>query len=126
MQESPGLLDSARRLFATLLGVVTTRVELLANEWQEERLRLAEMLLFALFSAFCLGVGMVLLTMFLVVLFWDEHRLAVLASLSLFFFVLGAWLIGLLRSRMRQGSRLFSVSLAELNKDRASLGARDE
>lgn len=126
MQESHGLLDSARRLLSTLLGVVTTRIELLANEWQEERLRLAEMLLFALFAIFCFGMGVVLLTMFIVVLFWDEHRLAVLAMLSLLFLVLAGWLTLLLRSRVRQGSRLFSASLAELSKDRESLGVRDE
>lgn len=126
MSDNPGLLDSARRLFATLLGVVTTRIELLANEWQEERLRLAEMLFFSLFAAFCFGLAVILLTMFIVVLFWDEHRLAVLAMLSLFFLSVGVWLTLLLRSRMRQGSRLFSVSLAELSKDRESLGARHE
>lgn len=126
MQESHGLLDSARRLLSTLLGVVTTRIELLANEWQEERLRLAEMLLFALFAIFCFGMGVVLLTMFIVVLFWDEHRLAVLAMLSLIFLALAGWLTLLLRSRVRQGSRLFSASLAELSKDRESLGVQDE
>lgn len=126
MPENSGLLDSAKRAISTLIGVVTTRIELLANEWQEERLRLAEMLLFSLFAAFCFGMGVVLLTMFIVVLFWDEHRLAVLALLSLVFFVFGGWLVMLLQSRMRQGSRLFSVSLAELSKDRESLGVRDE
>ena len=126
MPDSPGLMDSAKRLFSTLLGVVTTRLELLANEWQEERFRLAEMLLFALFAAFCFGMGVVLLTMFIVVLFWDEHRLAVLAILSLSFLAAGGLLTVLLRDRMRQGSKLFSVSLAELNKDAELLGTRDE
>lgn len=126
MPEGSGLKAAAKRLFTTLLGVVTTRLELLSNEWQEERLRVKEMLLFTLFAAFCLGMGIVLLTMFIVVLFWDEHRLAVLAVLSLVFFVLGIWFAVLSRSRIRQGSKLFSVSLAELNKDSELLGARDE
>jgi uncharacterized membrane protein YqjE len=71
-------------------------------------------------------VGVVLLTMFIVVLFWDEHRLAVLAILSLIFFVFAGWLAMLVRNRARQGSGLFSASLAELRKDRESLGGRHE
>jgi uncharacterized membrane protein YqjE len=126
MPESSGLLASLRRLLATLTGVVATRLELLANELQEERLRLVQMLLFALFAVFCLCMGVLLLSLFLVVLFWDEHRLAVLAGLTLAFFAAGGWLLLLLRSRWRQGSRLFSASLAELAKDRQALGDRHE
>ncbi len=125
MPESSGLLGSVRRLLSTLAGVVATRLELLANEWQEERLRLVQMLVFALFAVFCFCMGVLLLALFLVVLYWDEHRLAVLAALSMAFLVSGGWAAMMLRSKL-QGSKLFSVSLAELAKDRTSLGERHE
>lgn len=126
MPETSGLLGSAKRLLATLTGVVATRLELLANELQEERLRLVQMLIFVLFAVFCFCMGVLLLALFLVVLFWDEHRLVVLAALSVAFFVSGGVLVMLLQNKLRQGSKLFSVSLAELTKDRKSLGEQHE
>ncbi len=126
MPDHPGLLDSAKRLLATLVGIVATRLELLANEWQEERLRLAQILFLALFAAFCLCTGLVLLALFIVVLLWDEHRLAALGVLSLVFLVSAAWMGMTLQNKLRHGSKLFSVSLAELTKDRRSLGDTHE
>jgi uncharacterized membrane protein YqjE len=126
MPEHSGLLDSVKRLFVTLAGVVATRLELLANEWQEERLRLVQMLFLALFAFFSFCVGVVLLAIFVVVLFWDEHRLGVLAALSLAFFVSAAWMGVALQNKLRHGSKLFSASLAELAKDRESLGEQHE
>ncbi len=119
-------MESVRRLLSTLTSIVSTRLELLANELQEERLRLTQMLLFFSFALFCFGMGILLLTVFIVVLFWDDHRLAVLGALSILFFASGTLAAMLLRSKAQAGSRLFSASLAELARDRAQLGADDE
>jgi uncharacterized membrane protein YqjE len=126
MPEAPGLLGSIKRLLATLSEVVATRLELLSNEWQEERLRLLQVLLFALFAVFSLCMALLLLVFFLVVLFWDEHRLSVLAVLSIGFLITGGVLLLMLQSKLRKGSKLFSASLAELQKDRAALGEHHE
>ena len=126
MPEHSGLLGSAKRLLSTLIGVVATRLELLSDEWREERLRWLQMFLFASFAVFCFCMGVMLLAFFLVVLFWDEHRLVVLASLSFAFFVSGGWLVVKLKSKWLLGSKLFSVSLAELTKDRKALGDHHE
>ena len=119
-------MGSVRQLLSTLTSIASTRLELLANELQEERLRITQMLLFALFALFCFGVGILLLTTFIVVLFWDDHRLAVLGALSALFFALGTLMAMLLRSKAQAKSRLFSTSLAELTEDRAQLSAGDE
>ena len=121
-----GLMGSIKQLLSTLTSIASTRLELLANEVQEERLHLTQMLLFTLFALFCFGVGILLLTAFIVVLFWDDHRLAVLGALSALFFALGALTAMLLRSKAQAKPRLFSASLAELSKDRAQLNAGDE
>lgn len=124
-EANPGLMGSLKRLLSTLLSIATTRLELLANELQEERLRLAQMLLFALLALFCFSVAVLLLAMFVIVLFWDEHRLAVLAGLSALFFLSGTLVAVLLRSKARAGSGLFSASLAELAKDSEQLERGD-
>ena len=121
-----GLMGSVKRLAATLTSIVSTRLELLANELQEERLRLTQMLLFALFALFCFGMALLLFTVFIVVLFWDDHRLAVLGALSLVFFASGTLAAVLLRGKAQEKSRLFSASLAELERDREKLGAGRE
>lgn len=121
-----GLIGSVKRLTATLASIVSTRLELLANELQEERLRLTQMLFFALLALFCFGMGLLLLTVFIVVLFWDNHRLAVLGALSVIFFVSGSLVAVLLRGKAQEKSKLFSASLAELDKDREQLGAGRE
>lgn len=125
-EASPGLMGSIRQLLSTLTSIVSTRLELLANELQEERLHLTQMLLFVLFALFCFGMGLLLLTVFIVVVFWDDHRVAVLGVLCTLFFALGAVMTLLVRSKMRVKSKLFSASLAELAKDRQHLNARDE
>jgi len=125
-EASSGLMGSVRQLLSTLTSIASTRLELLANELQEERLRITQMLLFALFALFCFGVGILLLTTFIVVLFWDDHRLAVLGALSALFFALGTLMAMLLRGKARAKPRLFSTSLAELTEDRAQLSAGDE
>lgn len=119
-------MESIKRLLSTLTSIVSTRLELLANELQEERLHLTQMLALALFTLFCFGIGVLLLTAFIVVLFWDEHRLAVLGTLSVVFFALGVLATVLLRSKMEAKSKLFSVSLAELANDREQLSTRHE
>lgn len=125
-EASPGLLGSAKRLLSTLTSIVSARLELLANEFQEERLRLTQMLFFAFAALFCFGMGVLLLTVFIVVLFWDDHRLAAIAVLGILFFAAGTLLTLLLRSKAGERSVLFSASLAELAKDRRHLDGMHE
>lgn len=125
-ETSSGLMRSVKRLLSTLTSIVSTRLELLANELQQERLRLTQMLLFALCALFFFGLGVLLLTLFIVVLYWDDHRLAVLGGLSAVFLALGTLAAMLLRNKAQAGSRLFSDSLAELAKDREQLRAEHE
>jgi len=119
-------MGSVKQLLSTLISIVSTRLELLANEVQEDRLRLAQMLLFSVLALFCFGLGVLLLTVFAVVIFWDDHRLAVPGVLCVFFFALGTVMALLLRGKAQAKSKLFSASLAELSRDREQLGAGHE
>lgn len=114
-------MDSAKRLASTLIAIVSTRLELLANEVQEERLRLMQMFFLSLSALFCFGMGVLLLTVFITVLFWDEHRLAVLGGLCILFFVLGTLMAMFLRNKAQSRPKLFSASITELARDREQL-----
>lgn len=114
---SSGLLGSLKRLLSTLTQIASTRLELLANELHEERLHLERMFVGFFFALFCFGMSILLLTVFIVVLFWDTHRFLVLGGLSALFLVIGALLAMHLQKMAQTKSKLFSVSLAELAKD---------
>jgi uncharacterized membrane protein YqjE len=117
-----GLLGSIKRLLSTLTSVASTRLELLANELYEERLHLEQMLLYFVSALFCFGMTIMLLTVFIVVLYWDDHRLLLLGGLSTVFLVAGLMLAMRLQKIMQNKSKLFSVTLAELAKDKDLLG----
>jgi uncharacterized membrane protein YqjE len=119
--QGAGLLGSVKRLASTLIEIVSTRLELLANELQEERLHLTQMFFLSLLALFSFGMALLLLTIFITVLFWDDHRIAVLGGLCALFFMSGILIALLLRSKAKSRPRLFSASLAELAKDREQL-----
>jgi len=119
--QGAGLMDSVKRLASTLISIVSTRLELLANELQEERLHLTQMFFLSLLALFCFGMALLLLTIFITVLFWDDHRIAVLGGLCALFFMSGILIALLLRSKAQSRPRLFSASLAELARDREQL-----
>ena len=120
-EQPPPLARSLRGLAATLLGLAQVRLELLSVEAREEALRLGEILLYGAIALTMLSVGVAFFAIFLTVLLWDSHRLLALAVFATLFLsggIVAAWVA---RDRVRQGSRLFTESIRELQKDRAKL-----
>lgn len=124
MAESTGLMESLKRLTGTLLAIFQTRLELLSNEMEEERLRIKQMLLYGSVALFFFGLAIMLLTAFIVVLFWDSYRLLVLGGFAALFFVAGLLVLNALRRVAQEKSKLFSASLAELADDGDRLDSR--
>lgn len=119
---SAGLLGSLKSIAATLIASGRTRLELLGNEIEEEKLRAIHMLLMALGLVFCLGVGVLLAVAFLAVMYWDS-RLQVLGGFACLFVVLGGLFFRALRSAAQRPAPLFSASLSELEEDLRQLKA---
>ncbi len=118
-----GLFESLKTLSGSLIAIVHTRLELLSNDIAEERAHLTSLLVLGLVALFCLGVGVVLLTILIAVAFWESHRLAALGGLTGFFLAAGAGLVWLAMHKARTRPRLFEASLAELSRDRQQLGS---
>ena len=102
---------------STLLAIIQTRLELLANEIEEERLRVWQMLFYGGVALFLFAMAAMLLTVFVVVVFWDSYRLQVLGGLAVLFFVAGLLVWNALRSMTQERPKLFSTSLSELSDD---------
>ena len=111
-----GLLYSIRHLASSLLAAAQTRIEILVTEIEEQRVRLEQMLLVALGAVFCLAMGIVLCVAFIVVFFWDTHRLAAVGFLAA-----GALLGWTLRNQAKSRPKLFAATRGELAKDQATL-----
>lgn len=116
-----GLLGAARGLLASLLEMGETRLQLASTELEEERLRLAELLLYATFSLFFLGVGLVLAALLLVLLVDAAHRMQALAVVTAVY--LGAGVSGavLWRRKARNKPPLLGATIDELRRDQAAL-----
>ena len=112
-----GLFHSLRAVLATLLATVRTRGELLQVELEEERLRIAGIALFALAAAFFLAMAVLVLSFFVILLFWDGNRVMASGLLGLAYLLIGLVFGLVARQRARTKSKLFSASLAELAKD---------
>ena len=116
-QPAEGLLNSLKNLAVTLIAIIHTRLELLSTDLEEGRERLISLLAMIFVSLFCLCFGAVLLTLLIVVIFWDTHRLLALGTLTGLFIAAGA-VLGIMALRaLKSMPRMFEASLAELIKD---------
>ena len=116
-----GLWRALKALLAALSAALHTRLDLLATELEEERERLKQTLVLALLLFFGLGLGFILLTIFLVALFWERGWLAALGALAAVYLAVGIVAAFKLRSRMLSRPGLFPATLGELAKDRDRL-----
>lgn len=119
------LAGSLRGFLDAGLATAQTRLELLAVEAQEEKLRLSALLFNTLLSAVFLGFGVVFLAVFLTVLWWDEHRLLALGLGTVALLVAGILTARNAAHEVKRGSRLFAASLGELARDREALRQRE-
>lgn len=118
------LLESLRGLAKTFVALVQTRIEIFASEIDEERARLARIVVLGVMAAFCGGLALVLLVLLIVVVFWDINRLLAIGVIA---GVLAAGALGALialRNAVRQRPKFLSATLAELRKDEKELARR--
>jgi uncharacterized membrane protein YqjE len=120
-----GPIASARALGATLLEILHTRIELAVVELQEEGQRRKEMLVLAAVAGAFLALAALLLAAFVVVLFWDSHRVLAAGAVTAAYLGVGLWALARLRSQAREAPPPFEATLAELAKDVETLRGRD-
>jgi uncharacterized membrane protein YqjE len=119
-----GVLASLRRLISTFVGVVHTRVELIAREFERERIRLTRLLIAGVLALFFFALGAITFTVFIIVLFWDSQRLAAIGFLTVLYFAIGIGLAVFAKRDAARGARPFAATVAQLKKDREELVSR--
>jgi uncharacterized membrane protein YqjE len=118
MSDATGLMVSIRRLLDTMLSIVQTRVELLATELEDERVRIGQLLLYGAIAFFLFGMAILLVTTLIVAAYWDNHLLLVLSGLAALFVIAGSFAVLAFRKIAQKRFRFFSGSLDELAEDR--------
>ena len=119
-----GLFTSIAQLLATAIGIAQTRLELLSTELQEEVHRVAEIMVYAAITALAAGVGLFLLALVIIFVFWDTHRMAASIGVTSTFLLIAVVAGLVLRAKVRAKPPLLDATLAELKKDRATLLSR--
>jgi len=115
------LLESLRNLARTFLAIVQTRLEIFASEIDEQRALLARIAVLSAIAAFCLGLAVILVVLFIVVLFWDTNRLLAIGVLAGVFAAGGIAACLMLAAVIARRPKLLAATLAELRKDRTKL-----
>lgn len=111
------IAETAGRLAATLLAMVQTRMELASVEMEEQSRRYLGLVLMSLLALFLFGIAIMLVALFVIILFWDTHRVAAVLGMAAVF-ALAAAVIGLrVRAGFAAQPALLSATMAELQKD---------
>lgn len=118
------LFRSLSNLLATAIAIGHTRLELLSTELQEEVHRVAQIMVWTLIVLLSAGIGLFLLALVVIFVFWDTHRIAAAATVTGAFVAIAA--IGglVLRAKIKSKPRLLDATLSELAKDRDHLLSR--
>jgi uncharacterized membrane protein YqjE len=117
----PGVWASLKRTLDALLATAHNRVELFAVEVQEEKCRLMEALLCAVAAAVFGTITLTLVTLLVVLVFWENGRLIALGGLSVLYLAGTVLAWRALQSHLKARSA-FAGTIDELKRDRACLG----
>jgi uncharacterized membrane protein YqjE len=122
----PDFRSAAARFFNSALALAHTRAELASVEFAEERARLKRTAMMMAGAVFMLSFAVLGVATWVVVYFWDTHRLEAIAGVTLVFALAGGFLLWRNAALERQSPKPFSATLAELSKDRNWIMDRDE
>ena len=114
----PGLLVSLRRVGSALSALLHSRFELFTRELQRERIHATRLLVMGVVALFFFALGMLTLTLFVIVMFWDTHRLEAIGGITLLYLGIAVGLGLYAKGEAGRAARPFASTLAELRKDR--------
>jgi uncharacterized membrane protein YqjE len=114
-------MDSIRTTLATTAKVIRTRLEIISTELEEQREWMQSLVLLAVAGLFFVSIGLVMLTLFVVALFWETHAVAVTGGFAGVYLAVGIWAVLTFRSKIKVRPKLFQTTTGELAKDEAQL-----
>ena len=116
---------AVRRIGANVLDLARTRLELAAIELQESGRALLGYLAWGVAAAVLALFALGLVILFVLVLFWDTHRLAAVGGMAVLFILGTLFAVMRLRAGLAARPPMLPATLAELRKDAAALKGDD-
>lgn len=110
-----------RRLGSSLLTLGRIRLELFAIEAQEEKERIASLLLWAVLAALLAGFGLLMALVLVTVALWDSYRLLALGGGTVVLIAAAAVAVLKVKALLDQPASLFQASIGELRADAEAL-----
>ena len=104
-----------------MVGLLATRAELASVELIEERERLTQRLALVAGGGLLLAFGALFAGAFVIVLFWDTHRLWAIAAVALVHLAAGLFLLSKAKAIGRDAPSPFAATIDELKKDKELL-----
>lgn len=114
--------STVRTAVRTLLAFAETRARLAANEFEEQVVRLVEVAVWAVAALFCFAIGLLLASLFIVLVFWDANRILAAGLLVGLFAAAGAASLMMVKSCLAARPKFLAATLAEFEKDRQRMG----
>jgi uncharacterized membrane protein YqjE len=118
------LFESARNLFASVVTIVQTRLDLLTIEVQEEVQRAAVLLVWAFIGLLSALMALLLGAFTVIFVFWETHRVLAALCVTGFFAIIGIAAILVLTAKIRGKPRMLDATLTELERDRDRLRSK--
>jgi len=112
-----GLQDALGRLASAAVALLRTRAEIAALDFDSAHTQAKERAILLVAGLLCLVVGILAATAFVVVYFWDTHRLTAFGVITIGYLVVGALTLWRFSVRQRTDPRAFAATLAELERD---------
>jgi len=116
-----GLRPAITRVARALVGMLSTRAELASVEFTEERERLTKRLALVAGGGLLLAFSALFAGAFVIVLFWDTHRLGAIAAVALAHLAAGLILLAKAKAIGRDAPSPFAATVDELKKDKELL-----
>ncbi len=118
---SSGLLGSLRKALADLIRLAHTRIELVSVEMEARLLNSRHVMLWSVVALFSASLALLTLSLTVLIIFWDTHRLLAAVSITAFFAVMAIAAALVVRRRLHERPRLLAATIEELKRDAATL-----
>ena len=113
-------------MFATLLLIARSRLELVSVEVEEQIAYAANLLVWTLVAIFCASLGVLFLAITILILCWDRYRLLAAGGVTLALLLMTGGALAVVRSRLRQRPRFLVATISELGHDAAAAAPHDQ
>lgn len=109
--------ETVGRIGSTLVSMARTRLELAAVEAREEAQAVLGYAAWTLLAAFLGAFAFMLAALFVIVLFWDEHRLLAIGAMAGVFALAAFLILAKVRAGFAARGPMLAATRAELGKD---------